>query len=410
MLEDFKREFGEDYDNCNVFRLGDIILYKDSNIALQYNVLTHTWDNPDYASLIPREVPIKLCQRKLYVFRNTDLGCYLNTYQSGVLTTNDLNFLFPEYSYIIEQAMKLQIPFILNAFRTNCTDCIKNIKSTSLVKATEMSAKQLALFQEKILLAKEDVIYYFIRLNKIVPSFKGLGDDIFSSLCDLAMNDKMSNQDLDFYCEKILSKPGNISLKLKKISDYVNANFMEYRYLWNTLKRLGNFDEVEYPEFPKPDEIQHKVEAMQIKIQSLENEELYKVLNSKYYEIKAKIDELVHAGRKYSIIAPGTIEELDIEGNVLHHCVGSYKENVAEGKEFILFLRRNSDLKTPFYTIDIDTDGYIRQIHTKYNGNIKDDPEKDDIIEFLNEWGKVKSNIINQKSIKLNYGALCAKE
>ena len=36
--------------------------------------------------------------------------------------------------------------------------------------------------------------------------------------------------------------------------------------------------------------------------------------------------------------------------------------------------------------------------------------EKDDIIEFLNEWGKVKSNIINQKSIKLNYGALCAKE
>jgi hypothetical protein len=185
---------------------------------------------------------------------------------------------------------------------------------------------------------------------------------------------------------------------------------MEYRNLWNTLKRLGNFDEVEYPEFPKPDEIQHKVEVMQVKIQSLENEELYKVLNSKYYEIKAKIDELVHAGRKYSIISPGTIEELDIEGNVLHHCVGSYKENVAEGKEFILFLRRNSDLTTPFYTIDIDTDGYIRQIHTKYNGNIKDDPEKDDIIEFLNEWGKVKSSIINQKSIKLNYGALCAKE
>lgn len=410
MLEDFKREFGENYDNCNVFRLGDIILYKDSNITLQYNVLTRTWDNPDYASLIPREVPIKLCQRKLYVFRNTDLGCYLNTYQSGVLTTNDLNFLFPEYSYIIEQAMKLQIPFILNAFRTNCTSCIKNIKSTSLVKATEMSAKQLALFQEKILLVKQDIIYYFIRLNRIVPSFKGLGDDIFNSLCDLAMNDKMSNQDLDFYCEKILSKPGNISLKLKKISDYVNANFMEYRNLWNTLKRLCNFDEVEYPEFPKPDEIQHKVEAMRVKIQSLEDEELYKILNSKYYEIKAKIDELVHTGRKYSIIAPGTIEELDIEGNVLHHCVGSYKENVAEGKEFILFLRRNSDLKTPFYTIDIDTDGYIRQIHTKYNGNIKNDPEKDDIIEFLNEWGNVKSNIINKKSIKLNYGALCAKE
>ena len=58
----------------------------------------------------------------------------------------------------------------------------------------------------------------------------------------------------------------------------------------------------------------------------------------------------------------------------------------------------------------MDTDGYIRQIHTKYNGNIKDDPEKEDLIEFLKEWGNVKSDIINQKSIKLNYGALCAKE
>ena len=32
------------------------------------------------------------------------------------------------------------------------------------------------------------------------------------------------------------------------------------------------------------------------------------------------------------------------------------------------------------------------------------------IVHLLKEWGKVKSNIVNQKSIKLNYGALCAKE
>jgi hypothetical protein len=134
------------------------------------------------------------------------------------------------------------------------------------------------------------------------------------------------------------------------------------------------------------------------------------MLNAEYFAVKSIIDQFVYSGEKYSIISPGTIDELDIEGNVLHHCVGSYKNNVAKGKEIILFLRKNSDPKTPFYTIDLDTDGYIRQIHTKYNGNISNDPEKDDLIAFLKEWGKEKSNIINQKSIKLNYGALCAKE
>jgi hypothetical protein len=273
-----------------------------------------------------------------------------------------------------------------------------------------MSVKQMNIFQNKVLLTKNDILYYFIRLNKIISSFKGLDENVFTLLCDLAMNDKVSNQDLDFYYDKIISKPGNISVKLKKVSEYINVNFTEYYRLRNSLKELGNFDEVEYPEFPKPEDIPNKIIAIQIKIENLENEELYKILNAEYFAIKNTMDKFLYKGEKYSIISPGTIDELDIEGNVLHHCVGSYKNNVAKGKEIILFLRRNSDLKTPFYTIDLDTDGYIRQIHTKYNGNISSDPEKDDLISFLKEWGQAKSSIINQKSIKLNYGALCAKE
>ena len=96
MLEDFKQEFGENFDTCNVFRLGDIILYKDPNVTLQYCVSTQKWDNPNYATLIPKDIPLKMCQRKLYVFRNTYFGSYLNTYQSGDITTNDFNFLFLE--------------------------------------------------------------------------------------------------------------------------------------------------------------------------------------------------------------------------------------------------------------------------------------------------------------------------
>lgn len=409
MLDDFIKEFGEDYYTCNVLRHKDIILYKDSNVTLQYNISTKEWNNPDYAKLIPKNQPLKLCQLKSFVFRNTEFGCYLNIFQAGDLTTNDLSFLFPEYGYIIEQAIKLQLPFILSAFRSNCSECIKNIDSTSIVKATEMSAKQMNLFQNKIILTKKDLVYYFIRLNKIVPSFKGLNDEIFNLLCDVALNDSISNLDLDFYCSEILSKPGNISVKLKKVNDYANSEFKEYHELWSTLKELNNLDESEYPKFPKIEEIPDKINMMNVKIAELENEELYKVLNAEYEKVRNTLNQFIYKGDKYSIIAPGTISELDIEGNVLHHCVGSYKQNVAKGKEIILFLRKNSSLNTPFYTIDLDTDGYVRQIHTKYNENISSDPEKDDLISFLKEWGKEKSNIVNQKSIKLNYGALCAK-
>lgn len=410
MIEKFKQEFGSDFDTCNVFRLDDIILYKGDGINLEYCVTTKTWDNEEYAKLIPKDVPIKLCQLKRYVFRNTYLGTYINTFLSGNLTTGDLKFLYPEYEFIVEQATKLKLPFVFNAFRQNCDGIIKNINATSLVKATEMSAKQLAIFQQHVMCTQNDALYYFIRLNKIVPSFKGLNEDVFNLLCSIAMNDRVSNLDLEFYCDKILSKPGNIQQKLNKVLKYIEVDFIEYHAVWEALSELdSNMDISEYPEFPKPADIPDKISRMQLKIEALGNEAYYKSLNIQLVNVLPKLKEFAYSGSKYSIIAPQSVEDLDYEGNKLHHCVGSYKENLASGKEFILFLRKNECLNAPYYTIDIDTDGYIRQIHTVHNKNISDDENKDEIKAFLDEWGIKKSNIVNQKSIKLNYGALCAK-
>ena len=215
---------------------------------------------------------------------------------------------------------------------------------------------------------------------------------------------------IEIYNDLILSKPGNITVKLDKINNYINSNFFEYHRLWNILKDINQLDLSEFPELPKINVIEDKIREMQTKITMYEDEALYADLNSKYKEFVSKLEQYEYSEDKYCIIRPQVVQELDIEGNVLHHCVGSYKHNVAEGKEIILFLRKTDDPKTPFYTIDLDTDGYIRQIHTRYNGDIKDDPEKDDIKAFLNNWANAKSSLVNKKSIKLNYGALCAKE
>lgn len=410
LLTRAKYEFEPDeLSSSNVLRITDYILYKtpEGNYIF-FDVENKTWSDPDYATIFKPIVNLSFCQPKQYVFRSTYLGDYLNTFRIEKLTTHDFSFLYPEYEFIVEQAVKLEIPFILTAFRQGCSSIIKNMNTTSLVKAVEMSTSQLNIFQEKVQVMKNDLMYYFIRLNKLAPTFKGIQNEIFSQLCDIALNDRVSNNDLEVYDQLILSKPGNLTQKLNKVLGYINSNFREYHGLWGTLKELNHLDESEYPLLPKPDKINDLIIPMRTKIKEYENAHLFETLNARYNTILETVKKFEFAGSKFSIVCPKAVQELDVEGEVLHHCVGSYKHNVAAGQEIILFLRKNNDPNTPFYTIDLDRDGFIRQIHTKYNGDIKDDPEKDALKEFLMEWGDKKSDIVNKKSIKLSYGALCA--
>lgn len=401
----------DEIESSNVFRVEDNIIYKlPNNSLITYNVKIKSWDNPNYKELIPTEDLLHFCQPKTYVFRGSYLGYYLNTYRVLQMSSNDLSFLYPEYEFIVEQAIKLNIPFILTSFRSNSTEFLRNDNKTSLVKATELSTKQLSIFQDKIQYLANEAMFYFNRLVRLVPTFKGIQPELFSRICEIALSDKVTNQDLDLYYNLFLSKKGNLSKNIEKVIGYITNNYIEYRKLWENIKELGRLDESLYPEFPKAEELSTLIPDITVRLETYKDEKLYNKLNEQYKEFVDSLQQYTFSNEKYSIIVPKVVQELDIEGNVLHHCVGTYKQNVAKGKEIILFLRKNSDLKTPYYTIDLDTDGFIRQIHTKNNGDIAADKDRDSIMEFLDKWGKEKSNLINQKSIKLNYGALCAKE
>lgn len=89
------------------------------------------------------------------------------------------------------------------------------------------------------------------------------------------------------------------------------------------------------------------------------------------------------ADKNYSIIACKKLAELYIEGSTLNHCVGSYADSVSQGREYILFLRKNSELDMPYFTIDVTPDNKVRQIHGKNNCNINSEIEP-----FIKEWAK----------------------
>ena len=110
-------------------------------------------------------------------------------------------------------------------------------------------------------------------------------------------------------------------------------------------------------------------------------------------------------GQNLGIFIPESLAELTMEGKILHHCVGSYKQDVALGKEGILFLRKLSCPDTPYYTLDVvkgpNGKYQVRQCH----GNCNSNPTPE-IVETLKKWA-ADTGKVDENSISDVYRALC---
>ena len=136
-----------------------------------------------------------------------------------------------------------------------------------------------------------------------------------------------------------------------------------------------------------------------------------------------QMKKMEYISEKYGlrIVAPTEPSDLQREGRVLHHCVGGYVDSVAQGVEKILFIRRNDMPSEPYFTMDVTSDGTIRQIHSYSNlhptpESIKEAyrvsgqrvyAESKDILGFLEEWAK-KTAGVKASSISKHYGCLGA--
>lgn len=98
-----------------------------------------------------------------------------------------------------------------------------------------------------------------------------------------------------------------------------------------------------------------------------------------------RIEKFESHGEKYSIIVPKSLAEITSEGMSLSHCVGSYLESHAQGHTNIVFLRKNDEIDTSFYTIEVNPQNYVVQIHGKHNRWLGNDP---DAISFVWKWIK----------------------
>lgn len=119
------------------------------------------------------------------------------------------------------------------------------------------------------------------------------------------------------------------------------------------------------------------------------NEELPRLLK---YEYK---------GSAYQIVAPRTITDIVREGSLLGHCIHTcdfYYQRIETKESFIMFLRKNDDPEKPWYTLEVEPSGNIRQKRTV------GDNQNDDLkaaVQFLHEWQQWLQKILSEEDKKL---------
>lgn len=114
-------------------------------------------------------------------------------------------------------------------------------------------------------------------------------------------------------------------------------------------------------------------------------------------EIKSRYE---YENEEYKIIVPDTLIDIVKEGRALHHCAGSserYFDRIESRETYICFLRRKETPGVPYYTIEVEPGGTIRQ-HRSY---LDEEPGIEQIREFLKEWQRVIRKRLTEEDKKL---------
>ena len=94
----------------------------------------------------------------------------------------------------------------------------------------------------------------------------------------------------------------------------------------------------------------------------------------------------------YVVVIPTSGQDIVTEGEVMHHCVGSYVDRVVNNTDYICFIRHKDNLDKPYITCEVYTDGRIGQYflaYDRYINTAEDKKFKEAFAEHLaNVWNR----------------------
>lgn len=232
------------------------------------------------------------------------------------------------------------------------------------------------------------------RNDEVIP------DEIISNLSkeDIEIND------IHFALKRLsLIKTYNyLSKQSKEMDESLSQTITTWKDYLNMAKRAKI--NIEANQLFKPKNL--KLEHDKLVLDSLKGErkKLVKELEKEWPEVNSKMPKLKKfefAADGYQIIAPNGIEDIVTEGLCLRHCVHNvdyYYDRIQRDESYIFFLRKAANPDFPWYTLEVEPSGNIRQKRTtgdKQNGDFQN------AVAFLKKWQKYFAKQLTKEEKKL---------
>lgn len=142
----------------------------------------------------------------------------------------------------------------------------------------------------------------------------------------------------------------------------------------------------------KPKNVMAAHDELVLLLQQGEMEKQAERLEKKWPKVNSilpKLKKFKYADKKFTILAPESILDIVREGTALQHCVHTcdfYFDRIQKNETYLFFLRRSGQESVPWYTLEVEAGGNIRQKRTTGDNQNKD---FDEAVEFLKKWQKV---------------------
>lgn len=283
-----------------------------------------------------------------------------------------------------EQIWKANLPKLTAECWDRCNlvkRVVKKPQSSNLTKALGIDKRGLARLRQY-----DGGIDFLCWLQVEKQSGRSIPDEVINWFCEHSIQ----KFDLNFIWDKM--SPVQICNYLQRQAEISREEIAQILITWrdylSMAERLGidTSDEIVYRAkllHQRHDELVLRCSRQDQAGQAAEVLESFPDVDKICRSIKEKYE---YANGKYAVVVPNGALDIIMEGAMLHHCVGSssrYWDRIERQETFILFLRKASAPHLPYYTLEVEPDGTIRQKRTKYDRQGSDIKEAE---EFLLEW------------------------
>ena len=180
---------------------------------------------------------------------------------------------------------------------------------------------------------------------------------------------------------------------LKKQSEITDDTLMQTLITWRDYINMAEQMKMntKLDQIAKPKNIKRAHDELVLINKSKGLEKQAKALEKKWPKVNRQLPKLKKfefTSGDYTILAPNNILDIVKEGVILSHCVHTcdfYFKRIQTDESYLFFLRKSSSPDMPWYTLEVEPSGNIRQKRTTGDNQ---NPDFDKALGFLKKWQK----------------------